>query len=253
MKTLSMVTITIFLFLWSNSVYPQDSTAKKQLVPPPNYSEFEKAPSVKTRVFPKYPKLALKAAIEGNVYTRLWVNEQGNVEKVKILSSDREIFESAAEEAAYQWKFYPAEHEGKPIAVWVTIPFKFKLPTKDEDRTEEFNTFIETFKSTAMDIIRGRNLDISKQSVSPEAYVIDGNHYESLWAVLNGEKKECKIVEGMKSQFVLEHLNITEKNNAAFLILKTVSGTNNKERYHSIVFFRMPAGDWKIVSWHVSG
>ncbi len=260
MKSVSSVAFIMLLLFCSVTLLSQISTdtsaiqkEKTKGIPPRNYSEFEKAPIVKTKVFPIYPKLALKAAIEGNVYTRLWVDEQGNVAEVKILNSDNAIFEDATDEAARQWKFYPAEHEGKPIAVWVTLPFRFKLPTKDEGRTDEFNTFIEEFKSMAMDIIRGRNLQQAKSSISPDAYVIDGNHYENLWAVVNGEKKECKIIEGLKSQLVFENLNITEKNNAAFLILKTISDGGKKERYHSIVFFRMPEGDWKIRSWHVSG
>ena len=44
-----------------------------------------------------------------------------------MLRSDAEIFNQASIDAAMKWKFSPAILKGKPVAVWVTVPFKFRL------------------------------------------------------------------------------------------------------------------------------
>jgi len=38
--------------------------------------------------------------------------------------------------AAKEYRFTPSEIKGKPVAVWVTIPFKFKLAEKKEPTTK---------------------------------------------------------------------------------------------------------------------
>jgi TonB family protein len=49
---------------------------------------------------------------------------QGNVEVVK---TDSELFDQATIDATMKWVFTPAVMNNAPVAVWVTIPFKFKL------------------------------------------------------------------------------------------------------------------------------
>jgi len=44
-----------------------------------------------------------------------------------VLKSDAEIFNEPAVEAAKQWLFTPAYMNNGPVAVWVSIPFRFKL------------------------------------------------------------------------------------------------------------------------------
>jgi periplasmic protein TonB len=95
--------------------------------PPPDFVPYEKEPSVVKRVEPKYPDLALRAGLEGNVFVKVWVDKEGKVRKVVLLKSDAPIFEDAATEAAKQWVFTPAVMQKGPVSVWVSIPFRFRL------------------------------------------------------------------------------------------------------------------------------
>jgi protein TonB len=88
---------------------------------------YDQAPEPTKQVNPKYPDLATKARTEGTVWTQVWIDESGNVTKATVTKSDAEIFNQPAVDAAMQWKFKPAKKDGKAIAVWVTIPFRFKL------------------------------------------------------------------------------------------------------------------------------
>jgi protein TonB len=99
-------------------------------LPPPDFVPYEKEPVVVKKVEPKYPEIALRAGLEGNVYMKVWVDKEGKVKKAVVLKSDGEIFNKAAEDAALQWVFTPAVMQKGPVAVWVSIPFRFRLSNR---------------------------------------------------------------------------------------------------------------------------
>ena len=99
-------------------------------LPPPDFVPYEKEPVVVRKVEPKYPEIALRAGLEGNVYLKVWVDKEGKVRKAVILKSDAEIFNDAAKEAAMQWVFTPAVMQQGPVDVWVSIPFRFRLSNR---------------------------------------------------------------------------------------------------------------------------
>jgi protein TonB len=98
--------------------------------PPADFVPYEKEPQVVKRVEPKYPELAMRAGLEGKVYVKIWVDKEGKVKQVVVLKSDAEIFNEPAIEAAKQFVFTPAYMNNGPVAVWVSLPFRFKLTDK---------------------------------------------------------------------------------------------------------------------------
>jgi len=91
------------------------------------FPSYDQPPEVKTQVQPKYPDIATRTSLEGTVWTDVTIDESGKVTKVTIFRSDAEVFNQPSIDAAMQWVFKPALKDGKPIAVDVRIPFKFKL------------------------------------------------------------------------------------------------------------------------------
>jgi TonB family protein len=80
----------------------------------------------------KYPEEAYKNKIEGKVITSVLINEVGNVEEIKIESSDNPIFNSAIEDAIKSYgRFSPAEKDNLPVKSWVSIPFSFNIQEKE--------------------------------------------------------------------------------------------------------------------------
>jgi TonB family protein len=96
-------------------------------VPPPDFYPVDKEPQIIKDPTPVYPVLAQLAGIEGGVLIKIWVDKMGNVPEVLVLKSDAEIFNKSAVDAAMQAKFTPAIMNGKPVPVWVVIPYTFKL------------------------------------------------------------------------------------------------------------------------------
>jgi protein TonB len=95
--------------------------------PPADFVPVEKEPVVVKKVEPKYPELAMRAGLEGKVWVKIWVDKEGKPRQVIVLKSDAEIFNEPSVEAAKQFVFTPAYMNNGPVAVWVSVPFKFTL------------------------------------------------------------------------------------------------------------------------------
>lgn len=95
--------------------------------PPPDFVPVEKQPAPVKQVQPTYPEIARRAGVEGTVWIKIWVDKEGKAKKAQVIKSDAELFNQVALDAAMQWVFTPAVMNNGPVAVWVSIPFKFKL------------------------------------------------------------------------------------------------------------------------------
>ena len=108
-----------------SAMFNQDPKKKKE--PPADYIQYDQPPEVIRQFQPDYPTEALNKKLEGTVWINLWINEGGEVVEAKVMRSDAEIFNASALECGKRWTFKPALVKGDPVAVWVTVPFKFKL------------------------------------------------------------------------------------------------------------------------------
>jgi TonB family protein len=97
----------------------------------------EKMPTPILNPAPHYPDSARRSGIEGFVWVKVFVTEQGKPSKVEVLKTDNPIFNEPTIAAAMQWTFKPAISHNQPVAVWVTIPFKFKLAKDGAGRPGE--------------------------------------------------------------------------------------------------------------------
>jgi TonB family protein len=108
---------------------PADTTHKDRMSVNPEL-EYETGviqPVPVKQVNPEYPKEAKRLNIEGTVWVKCLVDNNGSVKKAEVLKADAKLFIEPAIDAAKQWKFTPAQRDGKPVETWVTIPFRFRL------------------------------------------------------------------------------------------------------------------------------
>jgi protein TonB len=103
---------------------PQDGVVNLPNTPP----LVDQLPEPIRRVEPKYPDLAREAQVEGMVVVNVLVAKDGRVQEVQLHPAIHvPMLDQAALEAARQWTFEPALRNGKPVAVWVAVPFRFRL------------------------------------------------------------------------------------------------------------------------------
>jgi protein TonB len=79
-------------------------------------------------VMPKYPAEAKQAVLEGLVLLEATIGTDGSVTSTKVLRAEPSGLTEAATEALRQWRYEPAHNSaGKPVAVVMTITFRFRL------------------------------------------------------------------------------------------------------------------------------
>lgn len=74
-----------------------------------------------------YPEIAKRAGVQGRVYVKAYVNENGSVQKVELIKGIGAGCDEAAMEAVQKTKFKPGKQRGKSVKVQVTVPVLFKL------------------------------------------------------------------------------------------------------------------------------
>lgn len=74
-----------------------------------------------------YPEIAKRAGVQGRVFVKAFVDENGNVVKVELIKGIGAGCDEAAMEAVKSTKFVPGKQRGKAVKVQVAIPILFKL------------------------------------------------------------------------------------------------------------------------------
>jgi|WetSurMetagenome_2_1015567.scaffolds.fasta_scaffold11754_3 hypothetical protein len=270
--------IVIFFGLFALAGFGFSTFAQTNTIPPPDTDiAFDKGPTVIKQVQPVYPPSMLDGGWEATVYVKAFVNIDGTVadarsEKIQIKAirtskddtspqekqTDGKAFEESALAAVLQWKFTPAQMQGKSVAVWVTIPFKFKLDGKDKKPSikdsddAEMEKSIESIKTVIENILRGKEIEAAKKYIEKNASLIYNTKMVNLYSVLNGEQKDVRLTEGKEAHCVFFNIKINDGGNSAIILWNTELPKKKNKRIHSIVLTKGHAKEWKIIHWHVS-
>jgi protein TonB len=77
-----------------------------------------------------YPEMARIAGLEGKVFVRVLISEDGKAMKseiVKRIPADCSMFDKEAIRIAMETRFTPGQQNGQRVRVWMTIPVRFTL------------------------------------------------------------------------------------------------------------------------------
>jgi protein TonB len=114
-----------------NIIKDKDNNIEKN-DPPRNFESFEveKAPECvnlgMVRSSMEFPPLAIEIGLEGRVTVKVLVGTNGQVVKTGNMTGP-DIFYDEVRDKAKNLEFTPGLQNGKPVNVWVTVPFSFKL------------------------------------------------------------------------------------------------------------------------------
>jgi len=239
--------------------------------------QYDVEPKLLKKVEPKYPKSMLKDFWEADVNLKTFIDMSGNVtdaqsmsiqvsphkgrdnKNKEVKSPDGKEFVDSAIAAARQWKFYPAQKQRNPVATWVTIPFRYRMTTGEEDDSKdstirsEYTRMVRSTGKIIDDVLKGTNMnEVIQQHLSPDAYIIFGNRYTSLYGVFKNEVKDITLVEGEKSRSRFLHFILSDDKTTLIIIRKSQIEKDGPERYHTILFVKSKQNNWEIKHWHVS-
>ncbi len=86
-----------------------------------------KPPTISGRVEPDYPIGARQAHLEGITIIEAVISRVGCVKDLHIIKSSALALDAAAMNAISQWTYRPAELNGNPVAVYLTVTVNFRL------------------------------------------------------------------------------------------------------------------------------
>lgn len=163
------------------------------------FIEVQKMPDIITMKKTEYPAEAKEKNIEGRVWIKLKVDVNGNPASVVVVKSTNSIFNNAAVQAAKGYKFTPAEKDGKVVAVWVVIPFKFELSEgKKQTKQDCYLRNAEEMPS----IIGGKSfLNKLVDSLTARRKKVEGKMVIKVFVDENGNVDATQILKGIGSGY----------------------------------------------------
>jgi TonB family protein len=229
------------------------SSARQQTTP--DVVLVDEQPGLKKSVGPVYPPEALAKGLEGKVWLKILVDTTGHPSDVQVLKSENEIFNANAMAAARQFIFTPAMKDKKPVPVWITLPFKFKLADKEagaqsRSGTPQGSQQAEEFLQKVEMIFAGGQS--ARALIHPEAYLIDGARFVSLNEALFGKEKGKCFAGEAKRQRSFMKMTIADDGTSAVLVLRTENAKKGDPRWHTVAWSRDKGGEWKVTNWHTS-
>jgi len=96
-------------------------------VEPAEPMEMDKTPVARDHAPPDYPESARREGLEGTIWLRVLVDQNGKVAQAVVIKSVREDLDQAALENAWKVEYTPAKSKGEPVPVWVVYSVTFKL------------------------------------------------------------------------------------------------------------------------------
>ena len=100
----------------------------------PQPTQYTQAPSIVNRdevvtiMEEEYPPLLRNAGVGGTVKVWFFINEEGVVSDVRVdETSGEEALDAAAVRVAQRFRFTPAQNDGKPVPVWISVPVTFQV------------------------------------------------------------------------------------------------------------------------------
>jgi TonB family protein len=91
------------------------------------------------KVDPNYPPLALQTRIQGEVILNVFIDTNGDISDVKLISGHPTL-SPAAIEAVRQWRYTPYLLNGSPVNVQTMVRLKFIIPPDNESQGSVIDT-----------------------------------------------------------------------------------------------------------------
>ncbi|RJQ60819.1 MAG: hypothetical protein C4517_09880 [Stygiobacter sp.] len=137
------------------------------------------------------------------------------------------------------------------VVLFSSIAFSSPISGGDSKKINE-PELVEQLVSMVTSILQGKDYTAFRENISPEAYVINNNSYESIFELLGNPSKKDMFIEGKKTSAGFFHLWMPDNQKEAYLVLETKTLDNVKHSWHSILFKVGDNQKWQILSWHKS-
>ena len=99
-----------------------------EALPPSDvFVPYETPPVPIKPIIPNYPEMARMAGVEGMVILLVLIDKDGTVRDVQVRKGIGAGLDEAAVEAVKKIPWTPAIQNSRPVAVWMSVPVRFRL------------------------------------------------------------------------------------------------------------------------------
>ena len=141
----------------------------------------------------------------------------------------------------------------KKTALFIIVVFSiaaFSLPLNGQGKDLKDTKPYKQIMPVPLSILEGNYSPKIKDNISPEAYLINNNTYESLFEVLGNPAKSKKFIEDRNTKVEFSQIIMPDDKTTAYVILETKS--KDKTNWHTIFFEIGKNKKWQVISWHKS-
>jgi len=109
---------------------------------------------------------------------------------------------------------------------------------------------VKKFELVIRGFLGGNDLTPVKTLILPEAYIVHGNSYESLFNFLDKGSRE-KLFGDSKRTMNFFAVSMNDERTSAYVVIKTQAADKSDSRYETIVFVKSRSKGWQLCHWHV--
>ena len=132
------------------------------------------------------------------------------------------------------------------------ITFIAKPQSDDNPKCKPGTGLVYELISVVTTILQDEDYSRFKENISPEAYLIYDNKFESIFNVLGDSLKNDSFIEDEEMHIGLVQMWTPDSEDNAYVVLQRTNIDGTKTNWHSILFKLNSNKKWQIISWHKS-
>ena len=121
-----------------------------------------------------------------------------------------------------------------------------------DPKDEEFHVVSESLQDVVKAALWGPSRESVKPFIHSRASVFYGAKEEDLYEFFFGEGKANDFSLEYHRTMWSSYLMANSGRDAAVMSFRTASADQKDTRYHSVFFFKLDSGEWRIMHWHIS-
>jgi TonB family protein len=126
-RLLTAIALLVLLGFLGHALPAISQEAPRADGPPYRVGDGVTRPELVTSIHPVYTELARRARVTGTVILEAIIDEQGDVQNVRVLKGLPMGLDQAATDAVKMWKFKPATLKGQPVRVYYVLTVNFQV------------------------------------------------------------------------------------------------------------------------------
>jgi hypothetical protein len=109
---------------------------------------------------------------------------------------------------------------------------------------------VKAFENVIRTFLEGNDLAPVKGMIHPEAYIVHGESYESVFNLMSGTSRRRMFGTAQQNAVKFFHAYVNDSKTTAFVVVETEGADRLNARFHTVIFVKSAAKGWQLLHWH---